>query len=125
VRTVDEERAPVERDVHDGAQQRLVILGGGLRHAEQGTASDDPRHRLHFTSSAGPWKISKRWHTTCDRRSACRAAGGAGRLQRAVSDPVDLSVAVVGLPGTVEAGRAADLFTRTGLPDTRSSGRPL
>jgi signal transduction histidine kinase len=43
VRTVDEERAPVERDVHDGAQQRLVILGGGLRHAEQGTASDDPR----------------------------------------------------------------------------------
>lgn len=44
----DEERRRLERDLHDGAQQRLVAIGLTLRHAQHqlGTANEDVRHTL-------------------------------------------------------------------------------
>jgi PAS domain S-box-containing protein len=38
----DETRRRIERDLHDGAQQRLVSLGLGLRMAQKAVASDNP-----------------------------------------------------------------------------------
>ncbi len=42
VRAADVERSRIERDLHDGAQQRLVALGVHLRLLESRTASDPP-----------------------------------------------------------------------------------
>ena len=47
VETADRERQRIERDLHDGAQQRLVGLALALRMAESGLDADDPaRKRL-------------------------------------------------------------------------------
>jgi signal transduction histidine kinase len=46
VRAGDEERRRLERDLHDGAQQRLIALGMALRHAERGLGRDDPQRRV-------------------------------------------------------------------------------
>jgi signal transduction histidine kinase len=46
VRAGDEERRRLERDLHDGAQQRLIALGMALRHAEHGLGPDDPQRRV-------------------------------------------------------------------------------
>jgi signal transduction histidine kinase len=44
----DEERRRIERDLHDGAQQRLVSIGLALRHAQHqlGADADDARRTL-------------------------------------------------------------------------------
>jgi signal transduction histidine kinase len=42
VATADAERLALERDLHDGAQQRLVTLAIGMRLARRGAAADDP-----------------------------------------------------------------------------------
>jgi signal transduction histidine kinase len=42
VAAADEERRRIERDLHDGAQQRLVALALDLRLAERDLAADDP-----------------------------------------------------------------------------------
>lgn len=41
VTATDEARRTVERDLHDGAQQRLVVLSATLRRARRGVAVDD------------------------------------------------------------------------------------
>ena len=41
VAAADSERRRLERDLHDGAQQRLVSIGLDLRHLEQGLGSED------------------------------------------------------------------------------------
>jgi signal transduction histidine kinase len=43
VNAADEERERIERDLHDGAQQRLVALALDLRLAERELAGQDPR----------------------------------------------------------------------------------
>lgn len=43
VTAAHEERRRIERDLHDGAQQRLVSIGLALRHAQHQLASDAPR----------------------------------------------------------------------------------
>ncbi len=71
----DDERRRLERDLHDGAQQRLVSIGLALRHAQH-ELSGRPERR------AGPWtapssrsaprsRSSVPWHTGCARR-CCR-----------------------------------------------------
>jgi signal transduction histidine kinase len=42
VQTTDEARRRLERDLHDGAQQRLLVVGMALAHAADGEASDGP-----------------------------------------------------------------------------------
>ena len=42
IAAADEERRRIERDLHDGAQQRLVALALNLRMAEQRAAGNDP-----------------------------------------------------------------------------------
>lgn len=48
VAAADAERRRIERDLHDGAQQRLVAIGLALRHAQHQLDSDPPgaRHTL-------------------------------------------------------------------------------
>ena len=48
VAVADEERRRIERDLHDGAQQRLVSIGLALRHAQHllGADADDARRTL-------------------------------------------------------------------------------
>ena len=41
VAAADDERRRIERDLHDGAQQRLVSIGLALRHAQHGLGSAD------------------------------------------------------------------------------------
>jgi signal transduction histidine kinase len=48
----DQERRRLERDLHDGAQQRLIALGMALRHAERGLGPDDPQRRV-FDEAVG------------------------------------------------------------------------
>jgi signal transduction histidine kinase len=40
----NEERRRIERDLHDGAQQRLVSIGLAMRHAQHELAADSPGH---------------------------------------------------------------------------------
>ena len=42
VQTTDEARRRLERDLHDGAQQRLLVVGMDLAHAAEGEAPDGP-----------------------------------------------------------------------------------
>jgi signal transduction histidine kinase len=44
VQTTDDARRRLERDLHDGAQQRLLVVGMGLAHTAVGVASDGPLH---------------------------------------------------------------------------------
>jgi len=46
VRAGDDERRRLERDLHDGAQQRLVALGMSLRFAERRLAPEDPQRAV-------------------------------------------------------------------------------
>ncbi|HEU0288538.1 MAG TPA: histidine kinase [Nocardioidaceae bacterium] len=48
VAVADEERRRIERDLHDGAQQRLVSIGLALRHAQHqlGAGADEARRTL-------------------------------------------------------------------------------
>jgi signal transduction histidine kinase len=51
VAATDAERRRIERDIHDGAQQRLVALALELRTAERSMSTDDPELR-HVLGSA-------------------------------------------------------------------------
>ena len=67
-----EERRRIERDLHDGAQQRLVSIGLALRHAQ------------HQLGAATPTRRRRRWTSavveiTCRDRRAARAGARAAR----------------------------------------------
>jgi signal transduction histidine kinase len=93
VAAADEARRRVERDLHDGAQQRLVSLGLALRTAEA-TQGPDFRHRYRAGRRlAGPTRISRGIHPailskgglgpalkTLARRSTVDVEGGSLRL---------------------------------------------
>jgi signal transduction histidine kinase len=51
VTTADEERGRIERDLHDGAQQRLVALALDLRLAERGLATADAGTKALLTGA--------------------------------------------------------------------------
>jgi signal transduction histidine kinase len=46
VEATDAERRRLERDLHDGAQQRLVAIGMSLQLAQQGAVADDPMRQV-------------------------------------------------------------------------------
>jgi signal transduction histidine kinase len=48
----DQERRRIERDLHDGAQQRLVSIGLAMRHAQHELAGDEPDRAGHTLDSA-------------------------------------------------------------------------
>ena len=53
VSATDEERRRIERDLHDGAQQRLVALALQLRTAQRGFQSSDPEVDQLLTATVG------------------------------------------------------------------------
>ena len=48
----NEERRRIERDLHDGAQQRLVSIGLALRHAQHELATSSPERASHTLDGA-------------------------------------------------------------------------
>ena len=76
----DEERRRIERDLHDGAQQRLVSIGLTLRHAQHQLGSDDDEARDDAGRRRGrdqlrPSTSCASWHTACARRCSRQASG--------------------------------------------------
>ncbi len=55
----DEERRRIERDLHDGAQQRLVSIGLALRHAQH-QMGVDPRRGPPHPGQRGAWRSARR-----------------------------------------------------------------
>ena len=68
----DRERRRIERDLHDGAQQRLVALGIQLELTEDLIRQDRERglERLHAWAARWTrrWRRSRRWDAGCTRR---------------------------------------------------------
>jgi GAF domain-containing protein/two-component sensor histidine kinase len=104
----DEARRRFERDLHDGAQQRLVTLGLKLRSAAAGPLGDDET-RHEFTEAADGLtrvvdelrEISRGIHPAILSEAGLRSA--LGSLARRSAIPVDLDVRVVErLPEPVE-----------------------
>ena len=88
-----DERRRIERDLHDGAQQRLVSIGLALRHAQ------------HELSTATPDSVS----TTLD--------GAVAEVSVAIDELRELARGLP--PGQLDAGLAAafrDLATRAPVP---------
>jgi signal transduction histidine kinase len=54
----DEERGRIERNLHDGAQQRLVSIGLALRHAQHQLGADEPGTRAGETLEAALAEIT-------------------------------------------------------------------
>ena len=73
VAAADEERRRIARDLHDGAQQRLVSIGLGLRHIEHrlgGRAPADVVGDLDEPSARSPPRSPSYgpWPAACARR---------------------------------------------------------
>jgi signal transduction histidine kinase len=52
VTAANEERRRIERDLHDGAQQRLVSIGLALRHAQHELGTSSPQRASHTLDGA-------------------------------------------------------------------------
>ena len=57
VQAADHERHRLQRDLHDGAQQRLVALGLDLRHAQRSLVSQDPS-RVVLDRAVGQLRVA-------------------------------------------------------------------
>lgn len=96
VRAGDDERRRLERDLHDGAQQRLVALGMSLRFAERRLAPEDPQRAVLDNA------VAQLREAVEDLRSVAQGLRPRGLdeglpaalrdLVRAVPVPVDLAV---------------------------------
>ena len=53
VAAADEERRRLERDLHDGAQQRLISIGLDLRHVQQGLAPGESEAQAELDAAVG------------------------------------------------------------------------
>ena len=91
VQTADLERRRLERNLHDGAQQRLVGLALALRLAEDRVARDPDGGRRLLRGPAPSWRGARRAARARPRdpprraqrpRAACRAAGARSTLPR-------------------------------------------
>jgi signal transduction histidine kinase len=106
----DETRRRIERDLHDGIQQRLVSLALNLRVTEEGVSGDQPRLRGQLAEVAGELDA-----TITELRELCRgihpailSQGGLGSALRALARrstiPVDVDLRIASRPPlTVEA----------------------
>ena len=72
----DAERRRIERDLHDGAQQRLVSIGLALRHAQHQLTGTAPSHADQTLDhavaelAAGDRGAARVWPGACHRRSS-------------------------------------------------------
>ncbi|MEU6428214.1 DUF4118 domain-containing protein [Microbispora sp. NPDC046973] len=105
----DETRHRIERDLHDGAQQRLVSLGLQLRMAETAVPPDLPRlkEQLSHTAEGLTLVLEDLRELSRGIHPAILSKGGLGpalkMLARRSAVPVDLQVRVDGrLPERVE-----------------------
>ena len=101
----DQERRRLERDLHDGAQQRLIALGMALRHAERGLGPDDPQRRV-FDEAVGELGRAVEDLRTLARGLRPREldAGLPAALRELLAStplPVDLSVTAETVPDEV------------------------
>ena len=108
VETGDEERRRLERDLHDGAQQRLVALGFTLRRASRGAESDPELARV--LADASRELEDGLGELRALARGLHPIALGDGGLGDAVQDladrypiPVTVEIAVGRLPDQVES----------------------
>jgi signal transduction histidine kinase len=104
----DEERRRIERDLHDGAQQRLVSIGLTLRHAQHQLGSDDlgARQTLDGAVAEVAAAIDELRELAHGLRPALLQAGlGAALRDLASRAPVPVDVAATGdrYPPDVEA----------------------
>jgi signal transduction histidine kinase len=104
----DEERRRIERDLHDGAQQRLVSIGLTLRHAQHQLGSDDDgaRQTLDGAVAEVAAAIDELRELAHGLRPALLEAGlGAALRDLASRAPVPVDVAATGAryPPDVEA----------------------
>lgn len=78
----DEARRRIERDLHDGLQQRLVSVALEARHAEASVPADQqelkPNWRVSRTAWPRRWRTSGRSPVASIRRS-CRSTASAPR----------------------------------------------
>ncbi len=85
VRAADEARRRIERDLHDGIQQRLVSLALDLRATQASVPAEHPELQRQLDRVVGGW--GRRWRS-CARphvastRRPCRRAGSAPRSRR-------------------------------------------
>ncbi len=118
VRRGDEERRRLERDLHDGAQQRLLGLGMGAPVA----ANAHPRRRRrrlprheHARASAGPERAARtRTRNPPGNTHRPRTRGRSHHAGRAITDPRPPRMR----PGTVSSARRDNE-----LPGSRRSAR--
>jgi PAS domain S-box-containing protein len=105
----DETRRRIERDLHDGAQQRLVSLGLGLRAAQQAVPPDNPglKRELDGLAEGIVEVLEELRELSSGIHPAILSLGGLGpalkALARRSAVPVDLDVPQQGrLPQRVE-----------------------
>ena len=104
----DETRRRIERDLHDGTQQRLVALGLRLRAAEADLPSDaEPRPELARIATELGDAVTELQEITRGLHPAILSQGGLGAalrtLARRSSIPVELEVATnTRLPAAIE-----------------------
>ncbi len=105
----DETRRRIERDLHDGAQQRLVSLGLGLRAAQQTVPPDNPglKRELDALAEGIVEVLEELRELSSGIHPAILSLGGLGpalkALARRSAVPVDLDVPQQGrLPQRVE-----------------------
>ena len=88
IEAADKERRRVGRDLHDGAQQRLLAVSNLLRVSRMKLAEDDPAHELVARAEA---RSSRRRTRSCASsragctRSRCASAGSGRRWRRCAS----------------------------------------
>ena len=105
----DETRRRIERDLHDGAQQRLVSLGLGLRAAQQAVPPDNPalKRELDDLADGIVEVLDELRELSSGIHPAILSLGGLGpalkALARRSAVPVDLDIPRQGrLPERVE-----------------------
>jgi signal transduction histidine kinase len=86
----DEQRRRIERDLHDGAQQRLVALALELKSAErrlEGRADPDVERLLASAAEESRWRsrapAARRWHPSWDPHSGGLAVALAALASKA------------------------------------------
>ena len=113
----DEERRRLERDLHDGAQQRLVSIGLALRHAQQSSAPAARR---------GADARRRRRRDRASRSRSCassRAACAPPRLDAGLAPALRELARRSPLPVDVDAHRASASTTASRPPPTSSPAR--
>jgi signal transduction histidine kinase len=125
----DEARRRIERDLHDGTQQRLISLGLAVRAAEAGLPSDaaDLRDQLSRVTSDLDAAVADLQEIARGIHPATLSRGGLGPALRALARrstiPVHLSIATdARMPEPIEV--AAYYVTSEALANAAKHARP-